>query len=88
VASEDTAVMLSSHLLHLVEELASRILVMAQGRIVASGSVSDIAASRPELAGRGLEDVFLALTDTAHAVGADASDGAVGVRAGVREGEA
>jgi ABC-2 type transport system ATP-binding protein len=62
VAEAGTAVVLSSHLLHLVEELASRILVMAGGRIVASGSIADIVASRPELVGKGLEDVFLALT--------------------------
>jgi ABC-2 type transport system ATP-binding protein len=62
VAEAGTAVLLSSHLLHLVEELASRILVMSHGRIVASGSIADIVASRPELEGKGLEDVFLALT--------------------------
>lgn len=64
VAAGGTAVVLSSHLLHLVEELASRILVMAQGRIVASGSIDDIVSSRPELLGKGIEEVFLALTDT------------------------
>ncbi len=62
VAEDGTAVVLSSHLLQLVEELASRILVLAGGRIVASGSIAEVGASRPELAGKGLEDVFLALT--------------------------
>ncbi|HSJ24119.1 MAG TPA: ABC transporter ATP-binding protein [Longimicrobiales bacterium] len=61
-AAAGTAVILSSHLLGLVEELCSRVLVIAGGRLVASGSVAEIAGSRPELAGRGLEDVFLALT--------------------------
>jgi ABC-2 type transport system ATP-binding protein len=57
------AVILSSHLLGLVEELCSRILVIQRGEMVAMGTIGEIAASRPELAGRGLEDVFLALTE-------------------------
>ncbi len=64
LAAGGAAVLLSSHLLSLVEELCSRILVMQQGRRVAIGSVAEIAASRPELQGRGLEDVFLSLTET------------------------
>ena len=60
-ASEGTAVILSSHLLHLVEEICTRILVMKAGQAVAFGTVADIVASRPTLAGRRLEDVFLAL---------------------------
>ena len=56
------AVILSSHLLSLVEEVCTRLLVIHQGKLVASGSIDDIASSRPELAGLGLEDVFLALT--------------------------
>ncbi|HEX6964289.1 MAG TPA: ABC transporter ATP-binding protein [Gemmatimonadaceae bacterium] len=64
-ARAGTAVILSSHLLQLVEELCSRVLVIHRGRAVAIGTVAEIAASRPELAGRGLEDAFLALTDVA-----------------------
>jgi ABC-2 type transport system ATP-binding protein len=64
-AADGAAVILSSHLLGLVEELCSRILVIQQGRMVAMGSMHDIVGSRPELAGRGLEDVFLALTEPA-----------------------
>lgn len=56
------AVVLSSHLLNLVEELCTRILVMRKGRAVAFGTIADIVAAHPELAGRSLEDVFLALT--------------------------
>jgi ABC-2 type transport system ATP-binding protein len=62
-AEDGAAVILSSHLLGLVEELCSRILVIQGGRMVAMGSMSEIVASTPELAGRGLEDVFLALTE-------------------------
>ena len=61
-AEQGTAVILSSHLLGLVEELCTRVLVIRQGRLVAAGTVAEIAAQRPELAGAGLEDVFLALT--------------------------
>lgn len=61
-ARAGTAVVLSSHLLHLVEELCTRILVMRDGEQVALGSIEQIAASRPALAGRGLEELFIALT--------------------------
>jgi ABC-2 type transport system ATP-binding protein len=55
-------VVLSSHLLHLVEELCTRLLVVHQGRAVAQGSIAEIVAAEPALAGRSLEDVFVALT--------------------------
>jgi len=61
-ASNGAAIVLSSHLLHLVEELATRLLVVANGRCVATGPIKEIAAHRPELEGQGLEDIFLALT--------------------------
>jgi ABC-2 type transport system ATP-binding protein len=60
-AEAGVAVILSSHLLHLVEEICTRVLVLHKGRVVAFGTVRDIVAGRPELAGRSLEDVFLAL---------------------------
>jgi ABC-2 type transport system ATP-binding protein len=81
VAAQGAAVVLSSHLLHLVEELASRILVMAHGRMVAAGSIDDIVASRPELVGRGIEDVFLALTGTEGTGGTGGTGGAGGTDA-------
>ena len=56
------AVLLSSHLLHLVEEICTRVLIMNKGRRVAIGTVDEILAGRPELRGRSLEDIFLALT--------------------------
>ncbi len=62
-ASAGSAVILSSHLLHLVEELCDRILLIHRGRTVAVGSIEDIVFNRPDLEGRGLEDVFLALTE-------------------------
>ncbi|HEX3159077.1 MAG TPA: hypothetical protein VHQ45_11210, partial [Gemmatimonadaceae bacterium] len=61
-ADAGAAVILSSHLLHLVEELCTRVLVLKGGRRVAYGTIGDIVADRPHLAGLGLEDMFLALT--------------------------
>jgi ABC-2 type transport system ATP-binding protein len=61
-ARAGAAVILSSHLLHLVEELCSKLLVIRRGRCVAYGSIAEIVATNPEFAGRSLEDVFLALT--------------------------
>jgi ABC-2 type transport system ATP-binding protein len=61
-ARAGTSVILSSHLLHLVEELCTKLLVIHHGRPVAYGALEQIVAERPQLAGRGLEDVFLALT--------------------------
>jgi ABC-2 type transport system ATP-binding protein len=61
-ARAGATVILSSHLLTLVEELCSRVLVLQHGRAVALGTIAEIVAERPELAGRPLEDVFLALT--------------------------
>jgi ABC-2 type transport system ATP-binding protein len=60
-AEGGSAVILSSHLLHLIEEICARVLILRRGRVVAFGTVSDIVADRPELAGLRLEDVFLAL---------------------------
>ena len=60
-AEAGAAVILSSHLLHLVEEICTRVLVMQGGRAVAFGTIAEIVASRPALSGRRLEDVFLAL---------------------------
>jgi ABC-2 type transport system ATP-binding protein len=62
-ARAGAAVVLSSHLLHLVEELCTRLLVMRRGRVVAYGSIDQIVAERPELAGLSLEGLFMALTD-------------------------
>jgi ABC-2 type transport system ATP-binding protein len=60
-AATGSAIILSSHLLHLVEEICTRLLVMQRGRVVAFGTIAEILASRPDLQRRSLEDVFLAL---------------------------
>ena len=61
-ARAGAAVILSSHLLTLVEELCTKLFVIRKGRCVAYGTLDGIVAGRPELAGRSLEDIFLALT--------------------------
>jgi ABC-2 type transport system ATP-binding protein len=60
-ARSGAAVILSSHLLHLVEEICSRVLILRRGRVLAFGTIGDIVAARPELAGLNLEEVFLGL---------------------------
>ena len=62
-ARAGAAVVLSSHLLHLVEQLCTRLLVVRLGRTVASGTIDEIVAARPELAGLPLEELFVALTE-------------------------
>ena len=70
-AREGEAVILSSHLLHLVEEICTRILVIRCVQMVAIGTIAEVVASRPELAGRSLEEIFIALTgDEAQAAAA------------------
>ena len=64
-ARAGAAVLLSSHLLHLVEEICTRVLILDKGRTVAIGTIDEILAGRPELAGKSLEDIFLALTGAA-----------------------
>ena len=66
-ASSGAAVILSSHLLNLVEEMCTKLLVLRRGECVGYGSLSEIMSTRPDLANRSLEDVFLELTrdDTA-----------------------
>lgn len=61
-AREGAVVVLSSHLLHLVEELCTRLLVIRRGEVVAIGTIEEIVSARPELRGQTLEEVFIALT--------------------------
>jgi ABC-2 type transport system ATP-binding protein len=61
-AREGVAIVLSSHLLHLVEELCTRLLVIRKGRAVAFGTIAEIFEMHPALAGQSLEELFLALT--------------------------
>ncbi len=62
-AREGAAILLSSHLLHLVEEVCTRVMIMDHGRKVADGTFEELRA-RAELAqaGSSLEQIFLRVT--------------------------
>jgi len=57
------AILLSSHLLHLVEEICSRVIIMDRGRKIADGTFAEL-LSRADLASAGssLEQIFLRVT--------------------------
>ncbi|WP_214317855.1 ABC transporter ATP-binding protein [Nonomuraea sediminis] len=59
LADSGHAVLLSSHLLHEVERVADRIVMIGRGRILAQGTVDELGQ------GRDLEQVFLELTANA-----------------------
>ncbi len=63
-SEQGTALVLSSHLLPLVEELCHRILVIAGGRVVALGTLAEIRAqlSVPEAGSASLEELFVRIT--------------------------
>ncbi len=62
-AREGAAVLLSSHMLPLVQEVCTRVVIMHQGRKIADGTVEELAA-RADLAkaGSSLEQIFLRAT--------------------------
>ncbi|RYZ38264.1 MAG: ABC transporter ATP-binding protein [Myxococcaceae bacterium] len=66
-AEEGTALVLSSHLLPLVEELCHRLLIIAGGRAVALGSLPEIREQLAGAEGNGasLEDLFVRITSAA-----------------------
>jgi len=57
------AVLVSSHMLHLVQEICTRVVIIDRGRKVADGSIVEL-AERAEMAGKGstLEQIFLQVT--------------------------
>jgi ABC-2 type transport system ATP-binding protein len=62
-ANAGAAILLSSHLLHLVEEVCTRVIIMDRGRKIADGTVAEL-ATRADLAiaGSNLEQIFLRVT--------------------------
>lgn len=61
-ARAGTALVLSSHLLGLVEELCGRVIVLDRGTIVAAGTLEEIRARGATAADASLEDVFVRIT--------------------------
>src|SRR2546426_3393015 len=59
-------VLVSSHLLHMVEEICTRVIIMDRGRKVADGTVGEL-ASRADIAeaGSNLEQIFMRVTGRA-----------------------
>jgi ABC-2 type transport system ATP-binding protein len=62
LASEGTAVILSSHLLELIEALATRILILDHGRRVFVGTMAEARATLAPAQGSSLEEIFFAAT--------------------------
>lgn len=62
-ADAGTAVIVSSHLLDLVERLCDRVLVLHRGRSIADGTLKEIRAAHGSHADQTLEEVFFAITE-------------------------
>ena len=63
VAREGAAVILSSHLLELIEALADRLLIIARGRRVFLGSLEEARAAYASDGHSRLEEIFMAITE-------------------------
>jgi len=64
LARDGAAIILSSHLLSLVEEVCTHVLILKAGEKVADGSIADIRARFAVAPGASLEDVFFRATET------------------------
>jgi ABC-2 type transport system ATP-binding protein len=62
LAAEGTGVILSSHLLELIEELAHRLLILDHGRRVFDGTLDEARATLAPREGSTLEEIFMAAT--------------------------
>ena len=56
------AVMVSSHMLHLVQEICTRVVIIDRGKKVADGTIAELAEARTTGAGSNLEQIFLQVT--------------------------
>jgi len=56
------AVIVSSHMLHLVQEICTRVVIINRGKKVADGSMAELAAAQIAGAGSNLEQIFLQVT--------------------------
>lgn len=62
-ARDGAAIVISSHLLHLVEEICSHVLILKGGRKVIDGTLDEIRLKFEQDGGARLEDVFLRATE-------------------------
>ena len=62
LAADGSAVIISSHLLGLVEEIATSLLLLQNGKKVLHGSIADVRASAPDLKDGTLESIFMRAT--------------------------
>lgn len=63
-AGSGTAVLVSSHLLHLVQEICGRVAILRAGRKVVEGTLPEIRAAMPDLReDADLEEIFLRATE-------------------------
>ena len=75
-AAAGTAVLVSSHMLHLVQEICGRVAILAHGRKVLEGTLPEIRAAIPDLeADADLEEIFMRATEGEAPAGAPAGDG-------------
>jgi ABC-2 type transport system ATP-binding protein len=63
LSAQGTAVILSSHLLVLIEELAHRILILDRGRRVFVGTLAEARSTLSAPEGSSLEEIFMAATE-------------------------
>ena len=62
-ADDGAAIIISSHMLHLVEEVCDRVLIVSRGRTVLEGTLTEIRAELPDVdADADLETLFLRAT--------------------------
>jgi ABC-2 type transport system ATP-binding protein len=62
-ARDGAAIIISSHLLHLVEEICSHVLILKGGRKVIDGTLNEIRRRFEQADGARLEDVFIRATE-------------------------
>lgn len=62
-AEQGNSIIISSHMLYLVEELCHRILIIDHGKKIAEGSLEDIRKKALASSDASLEDVFLKITE-------------------------
>jgi len=60
---DGVAILFSTHVLEIAQAICDRVVILHQGRVLASGTVATL-RDRAGLAGRDLEEVFLKLTGT------------------------